>query len=367
MRTLSVLLLASASLFGPSCQAAARYNFAYQASGEALLQPLQVFDDGERTYFQFAAKVPPPTISAAVKGKEELLIPERTGQYLVVPITADRFSIHFRSLQAAVVYAGQARAVTPSYAAPPARPLPSPPEAPVLANAVAPSFGAAKPIAGETSSPNFLEKSILIAFPKGRAELTPQAVAQLTRELAAGEPINKAVIVGRNDTEDLGGLGRARAHAIRARLLESGVPLGRITTKEAFSLEADGGPSPMYSELTLVWADRPAIPPDSKTSAGSAASTPVRTQESVRQGAWSLRRGEQSLEQNLKRWAAEAGWRLIWTSAPTVPVHEDQELAQPQFLSAVEFAIERARAAGYPLKATAFNNKVLVVTLENAQ
>ncbi len=63
----------------------ARYSFAWRLSGDRAVAPLQVFDDGRRTWLQFSESQAVPAIFARGGEGEQLLDYTRQGPYVVLP------------------------------------------------------------------------------------------------------------------------------------------------------------------------------------------------------------------------------------------------------------------------------------------
>ncbi len=348
-----------------TCWASSAYDFAYASSGEPELRPLQVFDDGTYSYFQFRSQLLQPTVTASVDGKTRLLIPQRMGPYLRIELIANRYAIGFGALQAAVAYAGPERPVSKSYIPPPAVAL-----IPLAAaresskQSVAPTFGAAKPVQGDSSDTPYLQKDALIAFANGKSTLSKQAAAQVLAALPGGMVVDKIVITGRDDAGNGDSLAKARAMAIRDRFLSAGVSLEKIVTKEAAGNDPQEGAHP--SEISVIWAAAKRSQSPSRASTEEPA-TRVDSAPPIRQAVWEIRQSDRTLEQTLHRWAAESGWKLIWMEAPSIPISGNTELDRPDFLRAADFLIAQVRAAGHRLKATAYNNQTLVVTKEDSK
>lgn len=67
--------------FAPSAQT---FNFDWQLSGDPQIAPIQVFDDGRRTWLQFAADQLPPALFRRTESGDALLSASRDGAYLVI-------------------------------------------------------------------------------------------------------------------------------------------------------------------------------------------------------------------------------------------------------------------------------------------
>lgn len=63
----------------------ARYSFAWRLSGDSAVAPLQVFDDGRRTWLQFSEAQAVPAIFARGAEGDQLLDYTRQGPYVVLP------------------------------------------------------------------------------------------------------------------------------------------------------------------------------------------------------------------------------------------------------------------------------------------
>lgn len=67
--------------FAPRAQT---FNFGWQLSGDPQIAPLQVFDDGRRTWLQFAADQVPPALFRRTERGDVLLKASRDGAYMVL-------------------------------------------------------------------------------------------------------------------------------------------------------------------------------------------------------------------------------------------------------------------------------------------
>lgn len=85
---------------GPDLSNPQGYNFKYSISGDAkTIEPLQIFDDGEFTYFKFKdlnAELP-AIFMVDKQGKEGLINFRVAGDYIVVERVSDRFTLRHGS------------------------------------------------------------------------------------------------------------------------------------------------------------------------------------------------------------------------------------------------------------------------------
>ena len=61
---LALALLSLTPVHGSGPDRVGHYDFSYQAAGDNRVRPVQVFDDGKSTFFQFRAGEPVPAIFA---------------------------------------------------------------------------------------------------------------------------------------------------------------------------------------------------------------------------------------------------------------------------------------------------------------
>ncbi len=81
-------------------------NFAYRIAGDPALLPARVWDDGQMTYFEFAADTSLPAIFAGGPGKDEALVNSLIrGRVVVVQQTGARFTLR-SGRQMATISAG---------------------------------------------------------------------------------------------------------------------------------------------------------------------------------------------------------------------------------------------------------------------
>lgn len=270
------------------------YDFTYRMGGERTVLPLQVFDDGKETYFQWRAstQVVPAIIADTPQGPRVATY-HRSGAFIVVPGVATSYRLQFGSLTGQVSYAGPARAVTvgsaptteqpaaqPAMATPAASPSTAMPKAtPVVArNAVSSGYvvdasiaGSAAPPAGVQTAPAETAgaptpvvradvppaaagprtQAVRVPFETGRSQMTAAAQREIRRAFAGEGTITSVTIVGRDDSAAQDGLARSRAMAIRAAAIDAGAPASRIRLIEGLMREGDKATTPT-SDLRVV-------------------------------------------------------------------------------------------------------------------
>lgn len=72
------------------------FNFDYSLTGQKLLGPVRVFDDGHATYFQFDPKKDTPAVFVlGVDGKEEMAETRVSGPYTIADRTSETFVLRY--------------------------------------------------------------------------------------------------------------------------------------------------------------------------------------------------------------------------------------------------------------------------------
>lgn len=375
------------------------FNFDYAKSGETSLLPLQVFDDGQNTYFQFRNKNSfVPAILVDNGDYTFTATPQAHGPYVVVPGVAQRFILGHNTLRAKLDNNGS---VAGARIAKPVSLESAPSAVPAMRNAAwevaAPrpravaTFGATAPMLGDSqgelrASPaatSATASTVKIPFAVNSANLTPDVVKKIRAAVGDSEIVS-ATVIGRDDLQYREGIAAARAAAIVAALTRVGVSRQAITVREGFPSETDSATRPT-SDLTLRLAPRavqvssPGPAPTSVRAAlanvknglnalvsmGAIAESvasgifswlqsntnmgvsPERTRERVEQPVddseqWVMTGEDQNMARALERWGRKAGYSIDWTASYDIPVQGNISF-RGNFLSAVTTAMEQAR------------------------
>jgi outer membrane protein OmpA-like peptidoglycan-associated protein len=363
-----------------------RFSFDYAILGDVRAKPVQVFDDGARTYLQFRQGEAVPALLSA--NGDRLFMPALEGPYVVITGTprdlvaqmglARSRITHVSVMSNAAQNSPDGHATVPPVTgvlvagnAPVALP---PTAAGVAASTQIPNSWTdnsyAAPRRGDkiewAAGASSTQKTELIYFLRGMGKLTKEAsvsLDQLARQLGNAAQV---IVIGRDEESYKEGLGQSRARAIVDALVHAGVPRDVIVIKPAgpFAAEIRRGrelvvPSEVrWSEKVLLQAERPAPAPP----APSPAAAPV----ALGAGAglpriFAMRKSDENIQKMLDRWATESNWRLVWKGGPNVPIVGDALVDRPDFLQAADLVVQHAKAAGYRIKATAYSNQVLQI------
>lgn len=416
----TLLALATAngmSASGP-VNAMDRFSFDYSVQGDPRAKPLQVFDDGQRTFLQYRATDDIPAFIST--RTSELLIPRKEGPYTVINGTPRDFVAQLGSSSARITHAS-ALSTAPQYQQRGAAPGATPVERLTLAS-LSPTAGTsgfaqnyvkrnewtdntyAQPARGDyvTWASAETEHSKVVAFERGSGKLDREGERRLKQIASSVTGSQRVVISAADDTHpaDVGGTERARV--VRNALVAAGVAPSVISVKVGFlfdeQLQNTGkkllNPTTIsWSESTPLRSPAPVVAgrghPDSDSSiieamrAGRlspsealqrlkgtqpsrAIAGPAAAPSAPAVSSWSVRKADQTIESMLARWGKDAGWRVIWKGAPTVEITADADrpLTHPSFLQAADYVVTQAKSVGYQIKATAYSNQVLVITGE---
>jgi hypothetical protein len=297
MKKLLLCVAVTAAFFtGPA--SASQFNFAYRFQGERAVQPLQVFDDGVNTYFQFrSSNRVVPTIVAEVNGETYVANYATYGPYIVVPGVASSYRLQFETLTATVIQSGGRQTIA---APPPANPAA---QTPMIATATNADFrpavqryvgyGPVEPIAGgarqstesRTTMPADVagilggdSKTFRIPFVLDSAKMTPAAMKAITQALRGPGEIGKVVVVGRDDVKYRDGVAAERSRNIATALERYGVPVSRISQRVGIPREDEDPRHPTSDiEVTRVVLAQPeqVLQPRAETAAAPLAPAPT--------------------------------------------------------------------------------------------
>jgi outer membrane protein OmpA-like peptidoglycan-associated protein len=344
------------------------FDFNYEIGGDEGTVPVQVFDDGERTYFQFreTLKLLPIIFKVGVDGQREQVPFERRSPYVIVNDISKRYYLSNGVGQSSIEYVG-ARAVNPP------RPLTIEAAVAKVAEALQPSVAAPAKVAAASPAP---VQTLPLASPTGEAKTVyrdivfPKGANVIPRSMesdldAVGSDLKKAVGVVVYARTDRGGtlaLRDQRGAAIKRALVSRGVPDSAITVIADPEIREDAEGGGFVSSLFIKLPPTPARPAQvamtpapapmpsyvapaavaQKPAQPDAASHPkvlAATEDLLRQGLvtpematqilmrlkdatptegyriWEIRQSDRDLRSVLTTWVRQAGWsELVWNT-----------------------------------------------------
>jgi len=362
--TFRTLLLLATALFASQVRAAA-YDFSYVAQGDVEVRPVQVFDDGAKTYFQFIGSVV-PVIVARSGTQEQLVEAHRAGQLLAVPALAGTFQIRYANLVSTVRYIGAPRAMK----------LPEP----ATSQPVATTFGAdatpvvippsrhgpVQPVKGPSDLVDFHDRETLVSFARGTTTLTKDAARKILLGLMGSGTVERVVIVGRDDAAYVEGTARARGHSIRDRVIAAGVPGEKVVVKEMPA--RDGETQTVHSDMVVTWARVRTPAPRIESAAsglGERKTLPLVGQsqevQRVPGPAFTMSPADKTLAGAVRRWTKELGYELVWDAAAEVDaaITGEASFEARNIKEALDILVRGLKEKGYEVEVTIYSNRVI--------
>ena len=387
------------------------YDFSYQVHGDARVRPVQVFDDGRSTFFQFRSGEPVPAIFAETQQGPSLVMPELEGPYVKVASLSGAFVLRMGYGVGRVAYtsSGRSHGAIENVEQPPRTEPPAPAgmarllatsqiinglPADMLRAPPRPSLETnsyATPLRGDltewTEHPDTF-KDHAFSFGVGATKLNGQIAKSVKSIAALAGNASRVEVLGRDDPSHKEGIAEARAATIVGALTAAGVPRNIISWKTTAEVK-DASKASVEGATVRVYESAPKAPVvDWQQQAGdsqlaailqgirsgsiSAAQAIAMVEQSRTAGAvqvaakpaaaiWTVRATDESIQKMLERWANAAGWKVVWRNAPAIRITGDSELSKVDFLQAADIVISQSKTAGYRIQARAFSNQVLLI------
>lgn len=420
----ALVLGATPSVIGSAAQRVGQYDFTYFTSGEQRATPVQVFDDGKSTYFQFRAGEAIPAIFNNKDGKVSLLVPYFEGPYIRVQETSGRFTLQLGRAQAQVVYGGAGREDAPAIEAVNKNGLRTAytgggypananvkliaslgPTLSFMSNDALEANSYATPAKGDRVTWKESETEVSerqVYFVTGTAALGPQAKRALSSMNAQVKGATSITIIGRDDSTEKEGLEKARAENLRDALVKMGVSAERITVK----LGVMGTPKDKLwpSDIRIERVVPTAISRPTEAQRDKSAHVQVNVENLVRAGVltheqgvavlrkgadarsdialtpaaapqapvnlevppsgFDFKAGDKTIAGTIRRWAGATNFQVVWDAAPSVdaPVTGDAVIAAASMKEALDKVVTALQRKGYDIQATVYSNRVVRFT-----
>ncbi len=377
-------------------QRVGHYDFTYFTTGEQRALPVQVFDDGKSTYFQFRAGETVPAIFVNRDGRVNLAVPTFEGPYIRIQETAGRFTLQLGRAQAQVVYGGAGRENTPTIEAVNRNGMKTPyvgggfpasENVRLLASVGAPAstMGAtaletnsyATPTKGDRVTWKDSETEVSenqIFFATGVPTIGPLGKKALDELAHKARSATSITVIGRDDSSEKEGLERARANNLRDALIKMGVSPDRITVRIGVMGTAKDKlwPSDIRIERTVPTAiARPTLTPSSiESMVRSGALTKEQVIETrtpnreVPVTGFDFRATDKTISKTITRWGRSTNYEIVWDADPSIdaPVNGDAMLAASSMKEALDKVVIALQKKGYDVQATAYSNRVIRFT-----
>ncbi len=424
----AIVLLNANVAVGSAKQQVGAYDFTYMTSGSHRAMPVQVFDDGINTYFQFRAGEAIPAIFARSNGGMRLLVPTHEGPYIKVPEIHGQFTLQLGRAQAMVVHSAGTRLDAPPieqlaengvkahYSGGLVRPgsqlvASLAPGVPALVDDAQERNSYATPVRGDRVA--WVEQQVAMTdhtiwFPKGSSVVGPQGRKLLAGIAAKVSHGDRLEVVGRDDETLKEGLDQARANAMRDVLMKSGVPEEAISTRVAVAGKQER--NLWESNVRVSAAAKPQGLRQAGTQQQGIDHNYTNIQALVRSGVLTVEQGnamlrrhaaqaaaeapnhpaqplptvmppdvpaggfrmlstDKTVQGTVRRWAAAVGHVIVW-EVPTeldAQVSGDAAIQATSIKEAIEKLLAGLRQAGYALDATVYRNRVIRFTAAGAK
>ena len=356
-----------------------RYDFAYQVHAHNRVRPVQVFDDGQNTYFQFGAGDAVPAIFRVTDDGPEMTAQSFEGPYLRVEGIASEYILRLGTASGRVLYTAQGRA-NPQLALPMSQPAPQPPGAPGWSRLVASTQpvamtpSEARPKALETNSYATPTKGDVtkwssvrveseeheVPFAKGAAELSKTQAAKFEKLIAGLSGDYTVVVIGRDDESLKENLAEDRAQHLAQVLVRKGVPKARIETKIGPQMRGTIGWATHVRIVRSVQTEV-AIPTRQQPQVVAAPSQVFA--ESPPDG-FTFLPSDQTIAGAVRRWAKSTSYQIVWELPREVdpPILRPGRLRAENIKEAMEALEQGMKTKGYSIAVTIYKNRVIRIS-----
>lgn len=348
------------------------FDFNYSVDLNKSIGLTQVFDDGDRTYFQFTQADILPTIHAIKNGKKVSIPLEARPPYLIASGVAKKYVLSGNNGKTSIYVSYNGSRVEPqeskmvekpqakeseyvTKAAPTSTAVKdekSAPEVVKQAQARKTINESVEDTDQNSSSADFATGTLLnIPFFENSINLSKKAKGDLVTRLKEIARAPRIVIRGRPSVNEDTTIANTRALAIKQFLVENDIDANSIevTTDK---LAKEGRNKGFYlSELILLSSV-------AKRQAFNTQNPPPIPKKPT----WELTLADNNLETALNKWAAKAGYQqVVWDMPAEIPINSTVKF-EGTFEEAVEAVVNNLRQSELPIKAKFYANKVIRIT-----
>lgn len=366
LRAFALLLLATVSI--AHADQYGRYDFEYSIVADPRVRPIQVFDDGTSTFFQFGKTDTLPAVFRVSSKGPELMTLQFEGPYLKASGVAAEYLIRLGSANGSVVYTkpGRFQPVAAPANPPPSQWTPAARAAMPLSRAMeeqgaialeANSY--ATPVKGDRmawTTGAAKTDEISITFPAGSSKLTSDQLRKIKALAVRVQGQYSVRITARDDDELKEGVEQARGAVIRAALLQQGLKGEAIRVEYGHGVKEGRMWASQVSVISheLQARQRDAVEPAQQTVAAVSTEMPP--------DGFRLSQADSTLSGAVKRWASATNYQVVW-DAPHDPVIEGAAtLSASSMKDALQVVVADMRSKGYEVGVTIYANRVIAVT-----
>lgn len=363
------------------------YDFSYLMSGDTRARPVQVFDDGRSTYFQFRAGEPVPAIFAARDGAPALVVPTLEGPYVRVPELHGRFVLQVGRSQAHVVHGDGSRPDAPPVSVVAADGMTAPYSPRATLPAGARLVASLSPSLQDTAQAQAVDRNSYatpargdrvywatrsdraehaVCFQRGGYTLSRDALKAIAAA-ASGRSGARYIVIGRDDDTYKEGLEAARASAMRDALVKAGIPQENIALRTGVMKTSATGKE---WESTIVVETAPEAPvmqaaPPPQPIRVAQASAP---RPEVPAGGFTLAQADKTIQGAVRRWAQTLDYQLVWEAPAELdaPLGGTVTLPGRNLTEALDVLVRGLKEKGYDLEVTLYANRVIRIARPGA-
>jgi outer membrane protein OmpA-like peptidoglycan-associated protein len=410
-----VLVAFSANAAGPDSSRVGQYDFSYVTSGDVRATPVQVFDDGKSTYFQFRANDMVPAIFTS---RGELVAAVQDGQFVKVPTISGRYVLQAGRSQALVIHSGGTRPDAPQLNAVAANGMQTPytgggvahgthvvvslaPTSYVVRDDAINHNSYATPRRGDRvvwTEGEPRRDEVQVWFARGSSQLTPDGRRTIAAAARAGNNA-RFIVIGRDDDTYKEGLDKQRAQTLREALVKAGADDDQITVRTGIASKGKGS---HWASNIIVETERPApdIEPTNRSAVANlealvrmgvlrqdqaeaiaqghgahlptsiAASTGVGVRpEATNAGGgnsvvFTLMASDKTIQGAVRRWAASANYTVVWDAPKRLdpPITGDLTIRAASLKDALKLLLVGLSEKGYALDADFYSDGYIRVT-----
>lgn len=333
------------------------FDFNYSVDLNKSVGLTQVFDDGDRTYFQFTQADSLPTIFAIKNGKKITIPLEVRPPYLIAAGVANKYMLSINAKTSIYVSYNGNRAEDSSQ--------------PQQVASIAPSQDTSTKIDTPVKQANVTKKKETTAgaikdkpqtlvtgtlfnvpFFENSVELSKKARADLAARLDEINSAGKVVVRGRPSVKGDSGIANTRALAIQNYLVEIGVDESTIETTSEQSVKAGKNQGFYVSELVLLAADSKASGSIGADTKKTATAKKINTTLNIKAG--------DSISEQLALWSKPQGYTVIWEAQEyraSAPLVLDKGLSDT-----IDSVVGSMKMDGIYLDVTIYENHVIRIT-----
>jgi outer membrane protein OmpA-like peptidoglycan-associated protein len=403
-----------------------RYDFGYFMGGDQRARPVQVFDDGRNTYFQFRAGEAVPAIFAVRDGVPQLVVPAQEGPYVRVPQLHGRFLLQVGRAQANVIHGAGDRPDAPPVSAVARSGMTHPHSAAAPVPAGGRLVASLAPVAMSLDHEPALDRNSYATPVKGDRVYWPERTEEVEHSIGFARagyvlsreaqraiagiaqrsaPAARFTVIGRDDDSYKEGLEQARAEAMRDALVKAGIGSDRITLRTG--VMKSGGKGKLWASTLVVETPepapqmRPAALAGAAAGAGSlrpnpaaaaniealvrsgvldrvqaeallarsqAAASPARSAAApapeIPAGGFTLSTADKTVSGAVRRWAHSLNYELVWDAPAQLdaPIAGEATLRGQNISEAMDHLLRGLKDKGYALEVTIYANRVIRFT-----